>query len=37
MPCISNYEISDEEKVKAQSILRKIHDKTKLGIDNGKV
>ena len=36
MPCISNYEISDEEKVKAQSILRKIHDKTKLGIDNGK-
>ncbi|WP_202108332.1 nucleoside deaminase [Succinivibrio dextrinosolvens] len=36
MPFTSNYELSDEEKVKAQAILRKLHDRTKLGIDNGK-
>ncbi len=32
----SNYDLSHDELVKSQAILRKIHDKTKLGIDNGK-
>ena len=32
----SNYDLSPDEVTKAQSILRKIHDKTKLGIDSGK-
>lgn len=32
----SNYDLSHDELVKTQSILRRIHDKTKLGIDNGK-
>ena len=32
----SNYDLSHDELVKTQSILRRIHDKTKLGIDSGK-
>ncbi len=32
----SNYDLSPDEVTKAQSILRKIHGKTKLGIDSGK-
>ncbi len=36
MDYTSNYDLSHEELLKAHSILRKIHDKTKQGIDNGK-
>jgi len=32
----SNYDLSHDELIKSQAILRKIHDKTKQGIDNGK-